>query len=228
MTNTRHPSKAAARTAKAAATQAEAQRAENRRRLTFWTVGIVLAAVLTGALYAVFTRSTSASGGPGGYEIGKPGPGTAAPAFTLDASTGKKISLADYQGKTVLLYFQEGLTCQPCWDQMKDLEKQAAKVKAAGIDQVLSITTDPADLITRKTRDMKLSTPVLADPDLAVSKTFDANSYGMMGSSRDGHTFVLVGPDGTIKWRGDYGGAPKYTMYVAPDKLLADLQGKAK
>jgi peroxiredoxin Q/BCP len=148
--------------------------------------------------------------------------------FTLTASTGKKISLADYKGKSVLLYFQEGLTCQPCWDQMTDLEKQAAKVKAAGIDQILSVTTDPADLITRKTKDMKLSTPVLSDPDLAVSKTYDANSYGMMGTSRDGHTFVLVGPDGTIKWRADYGGAPKYTMYVAPAKLLADLKAGEK
>jgi peroxiredoxin Q/BCP len=106
---------------------------------------------------------------------------------------------------------------------MTDLEKSAAQVKAAGIDQVLSITSDPADLISQKTQDMKLSTPVLSDPGLDVSQQYDANSYGMMGTSRDGHTFVLVGPDGTIKWRADYGGAPKYTMYVAPEQLLADL-----
>jgi hypothetical protein len=46
----------------------------------------------------------------------------------------------------------------------------------------------------------------------------------MMGSSRDGHSFVLIGPDGRIRWRADYGGAPDYTMYVPVANLLADLR----
>ncbi|XES00911.1 hypothetical protein HEP87_61260 [Streptomyces sp. S1D4-11] len=50
----------------------------------------------------------------------------------------------------------------------------------------------------------------------------------MMGTSRDGHSFLLVGPDGTIRWRADYGGAPDYTMYVPVDKLLADLKAGVK
>lgn len=37
--------------------------------------------------------------------VPQPGPGDAAPPFTLEASTGKKISLADYQGRTVVLAF---------------------------------------------------------------------------------------------------------------------------
>ena len=45
----------------------------------------------------------------------------------------------------------------------------------------------------------------------------------MMGTMANGHSFVLVGPDGKIDWRADHGGAPKYTMYVPVDKLLADL-----
>ena len=45
----------------------------------------------------------------------------------------------------------------------------------------------------------------------------------MMDTSADGHTFILVGPDGHIRWRADYGGAPNYTMYVPVDRLLADL-----
>jgi len=43
---------------------------------------------------------------------------------------------------------------------------------------------------------MHLSTPVLSDPTLTVSVSYHANDYGMMGTSRDGHTFILVGPDG--------------------------------
>jgi peroxiredoxin Q/BCP len=187
-----------------------------------WAAGISAAGIVTAALYGVFTHS-SGSNAAGGFQVGSPGPGQRAPGFTLDASTGRPISLGDYTGKTVLLYFQEGLTCQPCWDQIADLETDAAAVHAAGIDQILSITTDPVGLITRKTHDEHLSTPVLSDPDLAVSRAYEANSYGMMGTSRDGHSFVLVGPDGVIRWRRDYGGAPKYTMYVPPAALLADL-----
>nr|WP_024127488.1 peroxiredoxin family protein [Streptomyces sp. F12]AHE40224.1 Alkyl hydroperoxide reductase/ Thiol specific antioxidant/ Mal allergen [Streptomyces sp. F12] len=206
-----------------------AQRETKRRRLT-WIISSAVAVIALVVLYAVFSTSpaknTSSSGTS--YDVGSPGIGKTAPAFTLAASTGKQVSLSDFRGKNVLLYFQEGLTCQPCWDQMTALEKSAAKVRAAGVDQVVSITTDPADLITRKTHDMSLTTPVLSDPGLKVSKEYGANQYGMMGTSRDGHSFLLVGPDGTIRWRADYGGAPDYTMYVAVDKLLADLKAGVK
>lgn len=46
----------------------------------------------------------------------------------------------------------------------------------------------------------------------------------MMGDSRDGHSFVLIGPDGNILWRADYGGAPNYTMYLPVERLLTDLE----
>jgi len=54
------------------------------------------------------------------------------------------------RGKTVLLYFQEGLMCQPCWHQISDMEAHAADVRAAGIDQIVSITTEPVDLIAHR------------------------------------------------------------------------------
>ncbi|MEV5450368.1 peroxiredoxin family protein [Streptomyces sp. NPDC052535] len=191
-----------------------------RRRVTAMVAAAVIA--VTAVLYFVFRQSEQSP--TTGYDVGSPGIGQSAPGFSLASSAGGTQSLAAYKGKTVLLYFQEGLTCQPCWDQIRDLEKSAAQVKAAGIDQVLSVTTDPADLVKRKVTDDKLTTPVLSDPDLKVSKEYNANQYGMMGDSRDGHSFVLVGPDGKIQWRADYGGAPKYTMYVKVDKILSDLK----
>src|SRR5882724_5049432 len=87
-----------------------------------------------------------------------------------------------------------------------------------------TITTGPADLVAEKMADDKLTVPALVDPDLTVSRSYQANQYGMMGTDRDGHTFVLVGPDGHIQWRADYGGMPNYTMYVTPDQLAADLR----
>lgn len=46
----------------------------------------------------------------------------------------------------------------------------------------------------------------------------------MMGNSADGHSFILVDKEGRIMWRADYGGTPKYTMYVPVADLVADLR----
>jgi hypothetical protein len=50
-------------------------------------------------------------------------------------------------------------------------------------------------------------------------------SYAMAGmANQDGHSFVVVGLDGVIKWRADYGGAPNYTMFVPDPDLLAQMK----
>jgi peroxiredoxin len=188
----------------------------------------VLVVFAVGVLYLIYQSSQSkqsATAGGSGYQhtVGQPRAGATAPEFTLTSGSGAQVSLADFRGKDVLLYFQEGLSCQPCWDQIRDLENNHTQLRAAGVDAVVSITTDPANLIGRKVTDEKLSIPVLSDPTLAVSRTYQANEYGMMGDMRDGHSFVLVGRDGVIRWRADYGGAPDYTMFLPTDRMLADL-----
>jgi peroxiredoxin len=197
------------------------------RRVTILMIAVI-AVFAIAVLYLVYRGghvSSSMPGSASGYRhvVGEPGIGDVAPGFTLTAADGKPMSLADYRGHSVLLYFHEGLSCQPCWDQIRDLEKNSDALHRADVDAVVSITTDPADLIGRKTADEGLSTPVLSDPTLAVSRAYHANDYGMMGDMRDGHSFVLVGPDGKIRWRADYGGKPDYTMFVPTPKLLADL-----
>lgn len=198
---------------------------------------IIAAAIVTVVavvvLYLVYQNAQStqdsAAGASGFTHVaGQPAAGTAAPQFNLTAGTGGQVSLTDFRGKNVLLYFQEGLSCQPCWDQIKDLEQNRAALKTAGVDSVVSITTDPANLIGQKVTDEKLTTPVLSDPDMAVSHAYHANQYGMMGQARDGHTFILVGPDGTIRWRADYGGKPDYTMFLPTAKMLADLTAEQR
>ncbi|MCH6165246.1 redoxin domain-containing protein [Pseudonocardia alaniniphila] len=184
------------------------------------------------ALFAIYRANTGTATGAASdrYDVGSPGIGAVAPDFllpnvTAPAGTGgtpATTRLSDYRGKTVLLYFHEGLGCQPCWDQIRDLQKDPAALAAMGADQLLTITTGPQDLVAQKMHDDGLTEPALVDSDLRVSTQYQANRYGMMGSSSDGHTFVLVGPDGIIRWRADYGGPPRFTMYVAPEQLIAD------
>ncbi len=173
------------------------------------------------------TGSNASSAYP--YAVGSPGPGQPAPGVKLPATTGGTFDLASYQGKKpVLLYFQEGLTCQPCWDQIAAIQKDEAKFHALGIGPIVSITTDPLGDITQKAKDEGLSIPVLSDQGGQISDSYSARDYGMMGHDRDGHSFVVVGKDGKILWRADYGGAPKYTMFVPDDVLLAQLKAGIK
>ncbi len=158
------------------------------------------------------------------FQVGTPGPGEQAPPIVLQSTDGSTFDLAALRGKTVLLFFQEGLACQPCWDQIKDMESNSSQFQTLGIDKMVSITTDPLDALKQKVTDEGISTPILSDPNFAVSQTYHANQYGMMNGTSDGHSFIVVGPDGRIQWRADYGGAPNYTMYVPIPALIADMK----
>ena len=191
-------------------------------------VFIGVAMIALGAIYVLNTlNGPSASKNQADtytFAVGNPGPGEQAPPITLQSTDGSIFDLSAQRGKTVLLFFQEGLACQPCWDQIKDIESNMKQFQSLGINTIVSITSDPLDALKQKVADEGLSTPILYDPNLAVSRTYDANKYGMMGESSDGHTFIVVGPDGSIRWRADFGGAPNYTMYVPISTLIADMK----
>ena len=209
-----------------------AEAAAKRRRVTKIAAFAGAGVLALGALYWLDGQSSAQSpsaardpsAGRYAFLVGKPGPGAAAPAIRLPSTTGGTFDLASLRGQRVLLYFQEGIMCQPCWDQLKDIESNIGRFRALGIDAVVSITTDPIDALKQKAVIERLSTPVLSDPDLRVSRAYDTNSYGMMGRSRNGHSFIVLDRDGKILWRADYGGAPKYHMYVPVANLIADLR----
>ncbi|MGH2829012.1 MAG: peroxiredoxin family protein, partial [Actinomycetota bacterium] len=171
----------------------------------------VAAAILAGvaALAVIFVLSNkTGSGGSGDYafQVGSPGPGRPAPPIHLASTEGGTFDLASLRGETVLLYFQEGVMCQPCWNQLKDIERSFADFQALGIDKIVTITTDPLDALRQKVADEGLSTPLLSDPGVRVSKVWQTNRYGMMGTRFNGHSFIVVDENGTILWRADYGG----------------------
>lgn len=186
-------------------------------------VGVAVAA-LAGIYFLNTATSSTSQAGQYPFQVGQPGPGMQAPAISLSSTDGSTFNLAALRGKTVLLYFQEGVGCEPCWSQLKDIQAQRSDFQALGIDQIVSITGDPLSALKQKVTDEGISIPILSDPNLIVSMSYTANSYGMMGTSSDGHSMIVVDPDGLIKWRADYGGAPKYTMYVPVPNLLADIR----
>ena len=148
--------------------------------------------------------------------------GKAAPAFTLADADGKKVSLKDFAGKHVILYFYPkddtpGCTKEACGfrDGWKDLQKLGAVV--------LGVSADDAVSHQKFRTKYKLPFPLLSDPDRKVMEKFGA--YGekiLYGKKTVGviRSTVWIGPDGKVK---------KHWARVAsaekhPDQVLAQLK----
>ncbi len=212
----------------------EQEKARKKRYRKLWIRSSLV--VISGSLVLLIIFLTGANGSPSpsspsssskfAYAVGTPRPGGQAPDFTLPSTKGGTFNLqqAEASGKMTLLYFQEGVDCEPCWTQLKSIQTDLGKFHSLGIGEIVSITTDPLGQLQQKAADESVSLQILSDSNLTVSKTYHANEYGMMGTSMDGHSFILVGPSGKIEWRADYGGAPNYTMYVPDATLLSQMQ----
>ncbi|TQM25472.1 peroxiredoxin Q/BCP [Nocardia bhagyanarayanae] len=100
-------------------------------------------------------------------------PGDTAPAFTLPDADGKDVSLADYRGRKVIVYFYPAASTPGCTKQACDFRDNLAELNEAGID-VLGISPDKPAKLT-KFRDAEgLTFPLLSDPDRAVLTAWGA------------------------------------------------------
>ena len=73
-------------------------------------------------------------------------PGDTAPDFTLPDADGKPVSLADYRGRRVVVYFYPAAGTPGCTKQACDFRDSLAELNGAGLD-VLGISPDkPAKL----------------------------------------------------------------------------------
>src|SRR3954469_17368586 len=67
-----------------------------------------------------------------------------APAFSLDASNGKKLSLRDYLGKVVIVEFGYTFCQEVCPVTLAHLTEAYKKLKGAALDvQLIYVTADP-------------------------------------------------------------------------------------
>jgi peroxiredoxin Q/BCP len=113
--------------------------------------------------------------------------GTAAPAFTLTDQDGTSVSLADYAGQKVILYFYPEAMTPGCEKQACDFRDNLNSLKSAGYT-VVGVSRDaPSKLATFRDRD-GLNFELLSDPDRAVHE-----AYGVWGEkSMYGKTVVGV------------------------------------
>jgi len=138
-----------------------------------------------------------------------------------DVVDGRELSSQSLRGRRTLLFFSEGVMCQACFVQIRDLEDVRARLEKIGISLV-SITPDSAEELRQAIDQFEISTPMISDEDLDMSTAFDTLGRGMH-SNTPGHAFVLLDKTGRVVWQRDYWLEPYRTMYVDPERLLTDI-----
>ena len=121
--------------------------------------------------------------------------GTAAPGFSAQTDSGKTVSLSDFKGKTVVLYFYPkddtpGCTTEACAfrDNLPAYDKKNAVI--------LGVSTDDVSSHAAFKSKYKLPFALLADPDRTICRAYDV--LKKEGGSAGRRTFV-IGPDGRIR-----------------------------
>ena len=127
--------------------------------------------------------------------------GDTAPDFTLPDADGKPVSLADYRGRRVVVYFYPAAGTPGCTKQACDFRDSLGELNGAGLD-VLGVSPDkPAKLA--KFRDKEgLTFPLLSDADKDVLNAWgtfgEKQMYGKTVTGVIRSTFV-VDPEGKIE-----------------------------
>jgi len=145
--------------------------------------------------------------------------GAKAPAFTAFDQNGKSVSLADYSGKKVILYFYPAAMTPGCTKQACDFRDSLASLAAAGY-VVLGVSKDTVAKLKKFEEHDSITFPLLSDVDLTIHNAYgvygEKSMYGktVMGVIRS--TFVI-----------DEKGVIEHALYnVKATGHVASLRGK--
>lgn len=100
-------------------------------------------------------------------------PGDKAPAFSLPDAEGNKVSLADYRGRKVIVYFYPAASTPGCTKEACDFRDSLRDLNGAGID-VVGISPDPPAKLAKFRDAEKLTFPLLSDPERKVLTAWGA------------------------------------------------------
>lgn len=102
--------------------------------------------------------------------------GSEAPSFTLPDADGRDVSLADFPGRRVILYFYPAAMTPGCTTQAIDFNAAVTDIDDAGY-AVVGISPDTVEKLASFRSKEQLGFPLLADPDKDV-----IGAYGAYGS----------------------------------------------
>ena len=126
--------------------------------------------------------------------------GDAAPEFALPDSDGKTVSLSDYRGRSVVVYFYPAAGTPGCTKQACDFRDNLAELDDAGFD-VVGISPDAPAKLAKFVAAEGLTFPLLSDADRSVRQQWGAygekQNYGRTITGVIRSTFI-VDADGRI------------------------------
>jgi peroxiredoxin Q/BCP len=126
----------------------------------------------------------------------QPAAGTPAPDFSLTTSAGSQVSLKDYRGKWVVLYFYPKDFTSGCTMEARNFQRDLAKYEEVGA-VVLGVSVDTAqshkDFCAKEGLNFKL----LADPDATVSAEY-GSVMDYKGEKLAARNTFIINPQGEI------------------------------
>ncbi len=128
-------------------------------------------------------------------------PGDTAPDFSLTGDDGATVTLSDFRGQRVIVYFYPAAMTPGCTTQACDFRDNLSSLQAAGV-QVVGISPDTPDKLAEFRAKDGLTFPLLSDPQHEALE-----SYGAWGEKQNyGKTYVgvirstfVVDPDGKLE-----------------------------
>jgi peroxiredoxin Q/BCP len=126
--------------------------------------------------------------------------GAKAPVFSTPDQTGKTVSLSDFAGKTVVLYFYPKDDTPGCTAQACSYRDEYAAFKKKGV-VVLGMSPDDAESHAKFAEKFSLQFPLLADEGHVIAEKYgvwvEKSMYGKKYMGVERSTFV-IGPDGKL------------------------------
>ncbi|WP_047152385.1 thioredoxin-dependent thiol peroxidase [Aneurinibacillus tyrosinisolvens] len=120
--------------------------------------------------------------------------GQAAPDFTLPASNGEEVSLHDFRGKNVVLYFYPKDNTPGCTKESCDFRDNAGQFEAKNTI-ILGVSTDSLASHDKFIKKYDLPFILLSDTDAAVSKLYDVyklkKNFGKEYMGIERSTFII-------------------------------------
>ena len=120
--------------------------------------------------------------------------GAKAPEFTLTDQSGASVSLSDFAGKRVILYFYPEAMTPGCTTQACDFRDNLNSLKSAGYT-VLGVSRDKPEKLAKFAEQDNLNFPLLSDPHLTVHNAYatwgEKNLYGKTVTGVLRSTFVI-------------------------------------
>jgi len=127
-------------------------------------------------------------------------PGDVAPDFTLQDQDGNDVSLSDFRGRKVIVYFYPAASTPGCTKEACDFRDNLASLQTSGYE-VVGVSPDSVKALAKFAGEEQLTFRILSDAEHSV-----AEAYGAWGEKKNyGRTYmglirstIVVDPDGNV------------------------------